>query len=51
LIVYLPPDAALHSEAAFANDPDGSGNTYQLSVGGPLLEEPQPAIAAAARAA
>jgi hypothetical protein len=42
-ILYRPPDAAVHSAAALANDPDGSGNTYQVSVGGPeLLDPPQP---------
>ena len=34
-----------------ANEPDGSGKTYQLSVAGPLLEEPQPARTAAATSA
>ena len=50
LIWYWPCEAALQSDAAFANEPDGSGNTYQLSVTGPLLDDPQPAIAAAATA-
>ncbi len=41
-MLYLPPDALLQALAAAANDPDGSGNTYQLSVMGPLLAEPHP---------
>ena len=42
-ILYLPPEACEQTCAACANDPDGSGKMYQLSVGGPL-EPPQPAI-------
>src|SRR5438270_12590330 len=34
LILYLPPEALVQLLAAVWNDPDGSGNTYQLSVGG-----------------
>src|ERR1019366_4014389 len=40
LIVYLPPEAALQALAAAANDPEGSGNTYQLSATGPLALDP-----------
>ena len=43
LMLYFPPEALLQPAAALANDPDGSGNTYQLSVTGPLPEPPQPA--------
>ena len=43
LMLYSPPEALLQSAAAAANEPEGSGNTYQLSVTGPLLEEPQAA--------
>jgi hypothetical protein len=40
----LPPDAVLQAVAAPWNDPDGSGNTYQLSVTGrPLPDDPHPA--------
>ena len=42
-ILYLPPEACEQTCAACANDPDGSGKMYQLSVGGPL-DPPQPAI-------
>lgn len=50
LMLYLPPDALLQSAAAVANEPDGSGNTYQLTATGPLLEEPQPTTNAATTA-
>src|SRR5947209_1669649 len=51
LMLYAPPEALLQSAAAVANDPDGSGKTYQLSVTGPLPDEPQPARANAPRTA
>jgi hypothetical protein len=41
-MLCLPPDTLLQSDAAVANEPQGSGNTYQLSVTGPLPEDPQP---------
>src|SRR2546429_6219965 len=43
-MLYAPPDALLQLVAAAANEPDGSGNTYQLSVTGPFeLDEPHAA--------
>jgi hypothetical protein len=45
-MLYLPPDAAEHALAAAANEPEGSGKLYQLSVGVLPLELPQPAISA-----
>ena len=39
-MLYFPPEAAEQSDAALANEPEGSGKTYQLSVTGPLLDEP-----------
>ncbi len=51
-MLYLPPEALLHDAAAAANEPDGSGNTYQFNVTGPLpLEDPQPAMMAAVNTA
>jgi hypothetical protein len=50
LIVYAPWEPALQAEAALANEPDGSGNTYQFRVTGPLLDEPQAASAIAVAA-
>src|SRR6201995_4267686 len=49
-ILYLPPEACEQTWAACANDPDGSGKMYQLSVGGPL-DPPHPAMTPAAKAA
>ncbi len=51
LMLYLPPEAAEQSDAALANEPEGSGKTYQFSVTGPLLEPPHAASAMAATAA
>src|SRR5437868_10377172 len=51
LMLYLPPEPAEHSCAALANEPEGSGKTYQFSVTGPLPEPPQAASAIAATAA
>jgi hypothetical protein len=51
LIVYLPPEALEQSAAALANDPEGSGNTYQLIVTGPFDDEPHAANAITAAAA
>jgi hypothetical protein len=50
LIVYLPPDALEQFAAAAANEPEGSGNTYQFKVTGPLDDddEPHPPITATA---
>src|ERR1700734_1106363 len=31
-MLYLPPESFEHCWAAFANEPDGSGNTYQVRV-------------------
>jgi len=50
LILYAPCELLLHSVAAAWNEPDGSGKTYQLSVTGPLPDEPhadRSAVAAA----
>jgi hypothetical protein len=46
-ILYLPSELAEQSEAALANDPDGSGNTYQFTTTAPLPDEPQAARAIA----
>jgi hypothetical protein len=51
LIVYLPPELFAQSAAALANEPDGSGNTYQFRVTGPLLDDPQLASRTDARSA
>ena len=50
LIVYLPCEAAEQSAAALANEPEGSGNTYQFSVTGPLPDEPHAATTSAVTA-
>ena len=43
LMLYLPPDCWLHCVAAAWNEPEGSGNTYQLIVTGPFFADPQAA--------
>jgi hypothetical protein len=50
VIRYAPWELAEQSAAALANEPDGSGNTYQFSVTGPLPDEPQAASAIAVTA-
>ena len=50
-MLYLPPESLLQLAAAAANEPEGSGNTYQLMVTGPLPEPPQPASRASAATA
>jgi hypothetical protein len=42
-MLYFPPEPAEQSCAALANEPEGSGKTYQFNVTGPLLEDPQAA--------
>ena len=51
LILYLPPDALEQPAAADANEPEGSGNTYQFRVVCRLELPPQAANANAATAA
>ncbi len=50
-MLYWPPESLLQAAAALANEPEGSGNTYQLSVGGPLPDEPHADSASTAMSA